>query len=105
MIQKHKGWLIGGAALGLTLPFAVKMYEAATLDGVRPVVIWLLWPMSLIFVISRSYPEISDKILFGVAMLGNAILYSPRFCVAHFWASLFWHQFSSGRFHHLQMPL
>jgi hypothetical protein len=75
VIQKHKGWLIGGAALGLTLPFAVKVHEAVTLDGVRPVVIWLLWPTSLIFVISRSYPEISDKILFVVAVLGNAILY------------------------------
>jgi len=77
MFQKHKRWLIGGAALGLTLPFAIKVYQVVTFDfdAVRPIAIWLLWPTSLIFVIGRSYPEISDKLLFGVAVLGNAILY------------------------------
>jgi hypothetical protein len=75
MLQKHKGWLIGGAALGLALAFAIKAYQLVAYDAVRPIAIWLLWPTSLIFVISRSYPEISDKFLFGVAVLGNAILY------------------------------
>jgi len=75
MVQKHKGWLIGGATLGLTLAFAVAAYQMMAWDSVRPIAIWLLWPTSLIFVISRSYPEISWKILFAVAVLGNAILY------------------------------
>jgi hypothetical protein len=75
MLQRHNGWLIRGAALGLTLPFAIKAYQVVTFGAVRPIVIWLLWPTSLIFGISRSYPEINNKILFGVAVLGNAILY------------------------------
>src|SRR5450759_1543021 len=75
MVHKRKGWLIGGAALGLTLAFAVAAYQVVAFDSVRPIAIWLLWPTSLIFVIGRSYPEINDKILFAVAVLGNAILY------------------------------
>jgi hypothetical protein len=75
MLQRHNGWLIGGAALGLTLAFAVAAYQVVAWDSVRPIAIWLLWPTSLIFVIGRSYPGLHDKLLFGVAVLGNAILY------------------------------
>ena len=45
---KRKAWFFGGAALGLAIPIAIRVYERVLMLGeVRPIVRWLFWPTSL----------------------------------------------------------
>jgi len=75
MRLKGKAWFFGGAAVGLALPFGMRVYERVLMLGpVRPIVRWLFWPTSLFLSFSRSSTRTSAVILILTA-LGNAVLY------------------------------
>jgi hypothetical protein len=76
MLPKGKGWLIGGAILGLALPFTIKWYEIQALSPVRPIARWLLWPTSLVCNLTPRSTDAGTAILILITALGNAILYS-----------------------------
>ena len=73
---KNKAWFFGGAALGLAIPFGMRVYERLLMLGdVRPVVQWLFWPTSLFSLFRHPSTVSGEAILFAFAALSNALLY------------------------------
>src|SRR3989442_503745 len=73
---KRKAWFFGGAALGLAIPIAIRVYERVLMLGeVRPIVRWLFWPASL-FLDFGPWTALRWEVLFVLlTILGNALLY------------------------------
>lgn len=73
---KHKAWFLGGATLGLAIPFGLRLYERVWMLGrVRPIVLWLFWPTSSFMGLSPPSGLTTGIILFALIFLGNALLY------------------------------
>ena len=73
---KRKAWFFGGAALGLAIPIAIRVYERVLMLGeVRPIVRWLFWPTSLFLDFGPWTALRWEVLFFWLLILGNALLY------------------------------
>src|SRR5436309_1582578 len=75
MSLKNRVWLLCGIGLGLLLPLVVKSYEVLTLNSVRPICVWLLWPTSILLRFAGFATGIRASVLFLATVVGNAILF------------------------------
>jgi hypothetical protein len=71
-IVGRRGWCLGGAVLGLTIPIVLRSYEHIWMLGhVPPILYWVLWPASLLnFLGPRSVT------VFLVLLVMNAAIYA-----------------------------
>src|SRR3984893_5396179 len=66
-----KKWIVIGAAAGVMIPLAFRVYEVLQFGHVRPAVICLFWPTT--FVSSFSYPH--APLLMALAIVGNMLVF------------------------------
>jgi hypothetical protein len=65
-----------GGCPGLAIPFLLRFYEWVWMLGrVRPIVLWLFWPTSLLMDFSRPRALATGIILVVLIFLSNALLY------------------------------
>lgn len=78
--MRKQTWLACGAAVGLLLPFCIRVYERVLMIGhIRPIVVWAMWPTSLLMphevLSSTAYAVVSllavilNAVLFGVIFM------------------------------------
>ena len=75
---KHKAWFVSGVAVGLAVPLGMRIYEGVLMLGhVRPVVLWLFWPTSILYAsLSQQVSSATTfTILACLLILGNSLLY------------------------------
>jgi hypothetical protein len=66
-----KKWIFTGAAVGVTIPLAFRIYEVLQFGHVRPAALCLFWPTT--FIAAFNYPH--APLLMGLAILGNMVVF------------------------------